>query len=267
VFFWLKAVARSFILPPGFPLLLMLIGALLVWRRWRFGWWVLVLGLGSLWLMCTPIVADRLSRLAERYPAFDPDKPTDAQAVVILGGGGERLRAPEYGGAVAESVLLDRLMLGAFLARRLSLPVLITGAPSEAIAMPATLTRSFGVTPRWVESNSRDTYENARLSARILLPIGVKRVILVTSSTHEWRAAHEFMAAGFEVYPAPAGMLATRELGIFKFVPGPSALWRSNAAIYELIGEPMRQLQAALGVREKFDKKVAGPAQPVTETP
>jgi hypothetical protein len=53
-------------------------------------------------------------------------------------------------------------------------------------------------------------------------------------------------------------VLAARELGIFKFVPGPTALWRSNGAIYELVGEPMRRLQAALGVRERFDKRVTG---------
>jgi hypothetical protein len=33
-------------------------------------------------------------------------------------------------------------------------------------------------------------------------------------------------------------------------------LARSNAALYELIGEPMRRLQAALGIRERFDRKV-----------
>jgi uncharacterized SAM-binding protein YcdF (DUF218 family) len=258
VFFSLKALARAFILPPGCSLVLVLIGALLIRRQRRFGWPVFVLGLGSLWLLCTPIVADHLSRLAERYPAFDPSKPTGAQAVVILGGGGERLKAPEYHGPVAEPVLLERLALGAYLAQRLSLPVLVSGAPPEAVAMPATLSRLFGITPRWVEGNSRDTYENARLSARILLPEGVKRIILVTTSTHEWRAAHEFMDAGFDVIPAPAGVLAPREENVFRYVPGASALLRSNAAIYELVGEPMRRLQAALGVRERLDKRVAG---------
>jgi uncharacterized SAM-binding protein YcdF (DUF218 family) len=256
VFFWLKALVRAFILPPGFSLVLTLLGALLIWRRRRSGWLVFVLGFGSLWLECTPIVADSLSRLAEGYPAFDPSKPTGAQAIVILGGGGERLRAPEYDGPFAEPTLLERLALGAYLARRLSLPVLVSGAPSEAISMPATLSRNFGVSPRWIEGHSRDTYENAQLSARILLPAGVKRIILVTTSTHEWRAAHEFMSAGLEVVPAPAGVLSIREVGIFRYVPEPAALTRSNAAIYELVGEPMRRLQAALRVRERFDKRV-----------
>jgi uncharacterized SAM-binding protein YcdF (DUF218 family) len=257
LFFVMKAIARSLILPPGSSLVLLLIGLLMVWRRWRFGWGVLLAGFVSIWLVSTPAFSDWLSQLAERCPAFDPSKPTDAQAVVILGGGGERLHAPEYQGAMAEPFLLERLALGSYLARRLSLPVLITGAPSEAIAMPETLTRNFQVTPRWIEGHSRDTYENAQLTARILLPQGIKKVILVTTANHEWRAAHEFMDAGFEVTPAPAGVMATRELGFFKFAPSASAIERSHQAVYELVGEPMRRLQSALGVRERFDKHVA----------
>ncbi|MDB6108074.1 MAG: hypothetical protein JWO52_8073 [Gammaproteobacteria bacterium] len=251
--FILKALARELILPPAACLILILLGAILIWRRRRFGWPVFVVGFASLWLLCTPFVADGFSALAERYPALNPDRPVNAQAVVVLGGGGERNPAPEYNGAMAEPIMLERLTLAAFLARHYSLPLAVSGVASEATAMSATLSRNLGVTPRWIERDSRDTYENAQLSARILLPAGIKRIVLVTSSAHEWRAAHEFMAAGFDVVPAPAGVLGHREPGVFKFMPNPTALTRSHAAVYELIGEPMRRLQAAWGVREKFD--------------
>jgi uncharacterized SAM-binding protein YcdF (DUF218 family) len=261
--FILKALGRGLILPPTSSLILALLGAILIWRRQRFGWAVFVVGFASLWLLCTPIVADRLSALAERYPALNPGRPVNAQAVVVLGGGGQRYNAPEYNGAIAEPFMLERLTLAAFLARRYSLPLAVSGAGPETSVMSETLSRNFGVTTRWMEGNSRDTYENAQLSARILLPAGVKRIVLVTSSAHEWRAAHEFMAAGFDVVPAPAGVLGSREAGVFKYIPSPAGLMRSNAAVYELIGEPMRRLQAALGVREKFDHAVRR-AAPVT---
>lgn len=267
--FILKAIARGLILPPTASLILILIGVILIRRRGRFGWAVFAVGFGSLWLLCTPIVADGLSWLAERYPALNPDRPVNAQAVVVLGGGGERNHAPEYNGAIAEPFLLERLTLAAFLARHYSLPVAISGAPQEVIAMSATLSRNFGVPPRWIEGKSRDTYENAQLSAKMLIPAEVKRIILVTSSAHEWRAAHEFMDAGFEVTPAPIGVLGYREAGVFKYIPSPAGLMRSNAAVYELIGEPMRRLQAALGVREKFDRNVrraAPDAAPVSKS-
>ena len=255
--FVLKSIARELILPPTGLIILILVGAILVWRGRRgFGWTLLAVGFVSLWLLCTPIVADGLSALAERYPALLPDRPVSAQAVIVLGGGGERLHAPEYNGPVVEPPLLERLALAAFLARRYSLPLGISGAPGETIAMAATLSRNFQEPPRWIEGNSRDTYENARLSARLLFPDGIKRIILVTSSTHEWRAAHEFMAAGFEVVPAPVGVLSMREVGVFRYIPSPGGLLRSHAAVYELLGEPMRRLQALLGIREEFDRHV-----------
>ena len=265
--FILKAVGRGLILPPTSSLILILIGAVLIWRRRRFGWPVFVVGFVSLWLLCTPFVADGLCALAERYPALNPTKPVNAQAVVVIGGGGERNHAAEYhGGAIGEPIMLERLHLAAFLARNYSLPLAISGAPPETTGMSATLSRDLGVPPRWIERGSRDTYENAQLSARILLPAGIRRIILVTSSPHEWRAAHEFMAAGFEVIPAPAGVLDYREGGIFKLIPSPAGLMRSNSAVYELIGEPMRQVQAALGIRERFDHAVRAGA-PVVAPP
>ena len=259
--FILKAVGRGLILPPTSTLILILIGAVLIWRRRRFGWPVFVVGFVSLWLLCTPFVADGLCALAERYPALNPSKPVNAQAVVVIGGGGERNHAAEYhGGAIGEPIMLERLHLAAFLARNYSLPLAISGAPPETTGMSATLSRDLGVPPRWIERGSRDTYENARFSARILNAEGIKRIILVTGSAHLWRAAHEFQSVGLDVVPAPAGVWAPREAGALRFVPDAAALMRSNAAVYELIGEPARRVQAALGVRERFDKKAAGVA-------
>jgi uncharacterized SAM-binding protein YcdF (DUF218 family) len=257
VYFFLKALAHSLVLPPGVCLLFAAAGLLFIWRRWRFGWPLLLIGIVSLWLACTPIVADQLTRMAERYPPLDLSRPPGAQAVVILWGAGERIYAPEYEGPAADSYLLERIAYGAFLARRWSLPVLVSGTGMEATVMKTVLERDFGVQTRWVENQSRDTFENARFSAKLLQAAGIRRIILVTSSPHEWRAAHEFMGTGLEVVPGPAGMLAPREGGTFRFVPGPNALFRSNAALYELVGEPMRRLQALLGVREKFDERVA----------
>ena len=259
MYFVLKALVRSLLLPPASPLIVAILGALLLRRRRFVGGVLLALGLGSLWLFATPVVADALERLAEHYPALDLDKATRAQAIVILGGGGARDYAPEYRGPTAEYILLERLSYGAFVARHTGLPILVTGAPREAITMQTSLTRDFGVPVRWVENQSRDTFENARYTAQKLKPEGIGRIILVTSSAHLWRAVHEFQDAGFEVVPAPQGVWAPRDMNALRFIPGAAGLERSNAAVYELIGEPMRRLQQALGVRERFDKKAVGP--------
>jgi uncharacterized SAM-binding protein YcdF (DUF218 family) len=262
VYFTLKAVLRSLLLPPAGPLILALIGGVLVWRRRRFGGLLVSVALASLWLLCTPIAADALVRLAEHYPALDLAKPTGAQAIVIIGGGGVRSFAPEFGGPSPESPLLERLGYGAFVARRTGLPVLVSGAPEEALAMRVSLARDFGVPVRWSENQSLDTYQNARLSAPILRGAGVTRIILVTSSTQLWRALHEFQSVGFEVVPAPAAVSVPEKIVVQRFVPGPAALMRSNAALHELIGEAARRVQAALGLRERFDRKAAGVPAP-----
>ena len=252
MYFILKATLRTLLLPPASPLLLVVCGYWLALRFRRAGQLIAVMGWLSLWLLSTAVVADALSKSIERYPALDLAQPIDAQAIVIIGGGGTRELAPEYAAPAADFLLLDRLNYGAFLARRTGLPLLVSGAPVEALVMQTSLQRDFGITVRWVENRSRDTYQNARFSQQILNPLGIKRIVLVTMSTHMWRAAQEFTQAGFAVTPAPSGLTTPRELDALRFVPTASALVRSSLAIYEMIGEPMRRFQAFLGVREHF---------------
>ncbi len=176
----LKTVLKGLILPPAGPLLVAVLGLLLLKRRPLMARALLILGLGSLWLLSTPIVSDVLTGLAEHYPPLDWRRAADAQAIVILGGGGQRTFAPEYAGPAAEPVLLERLNYGAFVARKTGLPILVTGFRIEASAMQATLQRNFALEPRWVDDQAYDTFQNASNSARLLRADGVHRIVLVT---------------------------------------------------------------------------------------
>ena len=246
-----QTLLKNLLLPPAGPLLLAIVGALLLRRRPRLARVLLGLGLGSLWLLSLPVVADALTRLSEHYPPLDLAEPTQAQAIVILGGGGQRAYAPEYGGPAVEPLLLERLAYGAYAARRTGLPVLVTGFGIEAVAMRDTLSRNFGITVHWVDDRAYDTFVNARNSARLLRADGVHRIVLVTSASHLWRATHEFSATGLEVVPAPTGVLAPRENGVPRYLPSSMALQRSYAASYELLGEPVRQLLWASHLRRQ----------------
>jgi uncharacterized SAM-binding protein YcdF (DUF218 family) len=245
----LKTLLRDLVLPPSGPLLLAMLGLLLLRRRPKLARICLTAGIGSLWLLATPVVSDAFTRAAEHYPALELGSAAGAQAIVILGGGGQRLWAPEYAGAMAEPLLLERLTYGAYLARKTGLPVLVTGFEGEADAMRETLERSFAIEPRWVDKQSYDTYENARNSARLLGADGLRRIILVTRGTHMWRSLHEFTATGLDVVPAPVGVFAPRDLGIRSYLPNPESLLRSYAALYELMGEPVRLFLAATHLR------------------
>jgi uncharacterized SAM-binding protein YcdF (DUF218 family) len=245
----LKTLLKSLILPPAGPLLLAILGVFLIKRRPRLARACLILGLGSLWLLSTPVVSDALSGLAEHYPPLDWRQAAAAQAIVILGGGGQRPFAPEYGGPAAEPYLLERLSYGAFIAHKTGLPVLVTGFHIEAVAMHDTLLRNFGIEARWVDDQAYDTFENARNSVRLLKADGIHRIVLVTHATHMWRSVHEFTAAGVEVVPAPAGMLTERDIGISRYLPNIDALQRAHAALYELLGDRVRVFLAATHLR------------------
>jgi uncharacterized SAM-binding protein YcdF (DUF218 family) len=247
----LKTLLKGAILPPTGPLLLAILGLFLLKRRPLLARTCLILGLGSLWLLSTPLVSDALAGLAEHYPPLDLRSAAGAQAIVILGGGGQRAFAPEYGGPAAEPLLLERLSYGAYIARKTGLPILVTGFHIEASAMRDTLLRNFDLAPRWVDDQSYDTFENARNSVRILKADAVHRIVLVTAATHMWRSVHEFTAAGAEVVPAPAGVLAPRDPGITRYVPNYFALLRACAAINELLGEPVRALFAFAHLRRQ----------------
>jgi uncharacterized SAM-binding protein YcdF (DUF218 family) len=245
----LKTLLKSVMLPPSGPLLLAIAGVLLIKSRPRLARACLIVGIGSLWLLATPVVSDALSGLAEYYPPLNLQAAAGAQAIVILGGGGQRAFAPEYGGPAAEPNLLERLSYGAYLARKTGLPVLVTGMEIEAVAMHDTLQRNFGIEPRWVDAKAYDTFENARNSVQLLKADGVQHIVLVTRAGHMRRSVAEFSAAGIDVVPAPAGMLAARERGVLSYVPSADALQRTCAALNELLGEPVRALLAATHLR------------------
>jgi uncharacterized SAM-binding protein YcdF (DUF218 family) len=245
----LKTLLKDLVLPPSGPLILALLGLVLLKVRPRLARACLIAGIASLWLLSTPVVSDALTRIVELYPPLDLRLAANAQAIVILGGGGQRARAPEYQGPAAEPFLLERLSYGAYLAKITGLPVLVTGFSLEARAMHDTLQRNFGIETRWVDDNAYDTFQNARNSARVLNAESVHRIILVTRATHMRRSVQEFTDAGFEVVPAPVGILASRDFGMLHYVPNADALMRSQMAIYELIGEPVRILLAASHLR------------------
>jgi len=253
----LKMVLRTLVLPPAGPLLAAAAGAWLLRpqasaRKRTLGWGLLLGSLASLWVLATPVVADALIRAAARVPALDLSHPLSAQAIVILGGAKHRTTAPEYGGEPAAGAeLLERLTYGAYLAHRTALPVLVTGNRKEALAMRRVLERDFAIEPRWVEQESRDTFENAEFSARMLKAAGVSRIALVTDAAHEWRALHEFAGAGFVVEAAPVGFPSLPEDTLLHYLPNTSALARSTQALYEMLGEVARESFAALGLRRQ----------------
>ena len=176
-------------------------------------------------------------------------------AIVILGGGERSLDPPRVLPEVNEAG--DRLIYGAWLYRRGRAPnVLVTGGRIDflrsttpgAVSMAALL-EFFGVPQQaiWLESEARNTYENATYSRQLLTEHQAHRILLVTSALHMPRAVRLFERQGLDVIPAPTDFLisdaewaditrADVRTQLIYLLPDSESLFRTTQALKEYIG-------------------------------
>ena len=173
-------------------------------RRCRSAFALLSVGMAWLAVCSTPAFSNWLrSGLEDRYPQRLASAYPVADAIVILGGAGTDASpiAADDPGRWSES----RTGFGLLLFRQGRAPrVLLSGGDGEALAMAGTLERQGVPSPALIlETQSRDTHQNAAYSAPILRNHGLQRILLVTSPIHMPRAVASFEKQGLEVIPAP----------------------------------------------------------------
>ncbi|MFJ4145038.1 YdcF family protein [Pseudomonas sp. NPDC089734] len=243
----IRYLLKALLLPPGIFFLLLLIACWLRRARPRIAAACFVLGLGGLWLMTLPVVVEWAAHHLEGdRPLSRQEWATLAQqadAIVVLGSGRER-NDLAWGVDVPTGPGLERLRFAAQLAKASGLPVLTTGGlhfgepPSEAAIMAQSLQDDFGVTVRWQEGQSRTTWENATMTASVLQPLGIKRVVVVTHAWHMARSRWSFEKAGFTVVAAPVGFLGEANDQPFGgWLPEAKAFMQSMWLIHEALGQ------------------------------
>ena len=243
----IRYFVKQLLLPPGILFLLLLLAWWLRRSRPRLAGALFALGLGGLWLMSLPIVVEWGARVVEREPALAQSEWSTlaerADAIVLLGSGRER-GDPAWGGDQPTMIGLERQRYAARLAKASGLPVLTTGGlhygtpPSEAQIMADSLRDDSAVEVRWKEEQSRTTWENAQMTADILLAQGIKRVVVVTQAWHMPRSVWCFEQAGFEVVPAPVGFLSADNARPFGgWMPEYKSIWQSGLLLNEAVGQ------------------------------
>ena len=97
------------------------------------------------------------------------------------------------------------------------------GVPSDAILL---------------ESDSRNTHENAVRTRKILGAIGIDQILLVTSGFHMKRAVLTFEKSGFDVIPSPSGISVVdyAQPRLLDWWPSLGNLKRAQILIHEKIG-------------------------------
>jgi len=222
---FLSKLLPIFIYPLGLACVL-IIAALILSKRRGLQQFFLFLVLLILLLASNRWVAMGLARSLEwRY--LPPNHVPKAEVLVLLGGGTVPAEPPRqiveingsgdrllyalwlYKEGKAEAILLsggllDWDMRGSTPAQDMADLLEMMGVPSEAL---------------WLQTESRNTYEDALYCTQILNSKGIRRVLLVTSAWHMPRAVKLFQAQGVEVIPIPADFTVT-ETGWRQLVNG-----------------------------------------------
>lgn len=237
----MKGILEALALPPTCFVALILTGLLLRGRYRRFGRRLTWVALVTLILFGMPVVSGSMLLALESGLPMTPPAGHPPQAIIVLGA--EVIRAHQQKFGVRPGLLtLDRLRTAAELARRTGLPILVSGGTTlphttpVAVVMDQSLRDDFQIPPRWVESNSADTWENARFSANILLPEGITSVYVVTHPWHMRRALLAFQHTGLTVTAAPTSLDDPLGAELVDFVPRASGWQAGFFAIHEWIG-------------------------------
>lgn len=244
--FGLTKILGFFALPSNFFMLIALFGALLMLTpAARFGRKLAVFGILLIaicgWL---PIGNLLMLPLEQRFPKWDGVRGSP-DGIVVLGGA----IGPDMSEAHGEPSLnesAERMTVIADLARRYPQARIVftggagrlAGKASEA-DFAITLFENFGIARErvYLESEARNTAENATLTRALVEPKYGERWLLVTSAHHMPRSVGLFRQAGFpvEAYPVDWRTRGPEDLA------GPmgslaAGLARTDAAMHEWAG-------------------------------
>lgn len=249
-----KPVLTALLLPPVPFLLLVLLGARLMFNRRLLAWLLVLLGVAGLWLSCTEGLGLLLTRGLLRPPPalgqadIDGLKHAPRTTIVVLGAG-RRILAPEYGFSTLVPAGIERLRYGLWLSRETGLPAGFSGGvghggppgPSEAEIAARTAEREFVRPLKWTEGESRDTRENAARTLPLLQAAGYEQIVLVTEWYHMPRALRNFeRAAGGKgprivaapmAVPSPGGPPAVSD-----WLPTRKGYLMNSLALHEWLG-------------------------------
>ena len=218
----LQKVVWTLVQPSNLILLALALGLLALWLgRVRLGRGLVLAALvATLVLGFTPLASWTASLLEGVHP-IPQTLPEQVDGIVVLGGA-EEIDITRARGQVALNDASERLLGGLSLAREYPEAHLVfTGGRSavferegSAAEVAGEFYRTFGVDDSrlLLEAESRDTYENALLSHRLVEPQAGEVWILVTSAWHMPRSVEVFTSVGWEVIPYPVDFRSTGDV-------------------------------------------------------
>lgn len=261
-----KPVLTALLLPPVPGLVLVLLGARMVFVKRGLGYSTLLGGVAVVWFSgCQGTAVALLERVIQPPPPLVGAKwaalkstSGTRRAIVVLGGGRDA-HAREYGGPGLSSNSAERLRYGIWLSRQTGWPMAFSGgvgwaqqgaesSVAEADVAAQVARTHYGYDIRWLERQSQDTARNAVQTLALLVPQGVEEIVLVTQAFHMPRARRAFERAALQfmqsdpsrplvrIVSAPMAYWQMGDRPILDWLPSAQGFYNVRMASHELLG-------------------------------
>jgi len=217
-------------------------GIALVWKKQKWGLYLLIAAFALLSFLSVPMVANMLVYPLERnFPPYQPDTSQSIDYIVILGGGiktGANYAPVHH---LSRSSFM-RLHYGLLLARHHpEAQIIVSGGNHQDSTLAVGYwmyhaARALGIdSSRLIlEVRSLDTPQQAHNLAPRLRG---KTAIVVTGATHMYRAHKLFKKQGAVAIAAPSNYHSQKQRSFLgAIIPTPGALYISTRAFYEYFG-------------------------------
>ena len=246
MFFVLSKILWALVNPGNLLLLLLVLGAVLLWTRWRrFGRWLVGFStVAFLLLAVVPLGNWAFGVLENRFPPL-VQLPERVDGIIVAGGIVNPVTSKDRG-QLSINGAVERVYEMAVLSRRYPKARIVFSGGSGSLLYPdlkeahavVPLFRQLGVDTKRVifEDQSRNTAENAVNTYRVIQPKGGETWLLVTSAFHMPRTVGSFRKAGWDVtpYPVDYNTRLTKALPVqFNFSGGVGSL---GGAVHEFLG-------------------------------
>jgi uncharacterized SAM-binding protein YcdF (DUF218 family) len=215
-----RNLAAELLMPPGIWIVLIALSPICFNQYKKFQKWLIILATIMIWVTSTNYFAVQLTNMAGQFMYWP--NPLDlstinkqekkAQAIVILGGGRRKgaKEVPEYQGQDISATTMERLRLGARLAKATRLPILVTGGAPDRVG-------------------SKDIPE-AQLMAQVL--------------EHELMVPVKWLEKeGLELIDAPAGFYQKEQFNPLDYYPSNEGFQRTRWVWHELMGKLWQNLK------------------------
>jgi uncharacterized SAM-binding protein YcdF (DUF218 family) len=201
-FFLVSKTARFFIDPGNILLLLVFMSTILAWSKWRRASRLLITmtALFCVFFITVPVGSYAVQYLEQRFPA-NPSLPEHIDGIIVLGGALDPVKTKAYGqpslGGSAERILMFAKLANQYPNARLIYSGgsgHVTDQINKEADFVLPILQDLGVEASRItlENQSRNTFENAKFSYKLMKPEPDDVWILITSASHMPRSIGSF---------------------------------------------------------------------------